>query len=305
MRGQGVRQVQVVLGERVLHQVAVQVQNPDRPAGGPQQHAQDRRHRPVGDALRHLQLVVLVHRAVEDRLAPGEAPLGELLGEVEPAARLAVPDGRLAQPQLRLRPAPLGQHDRPALGVEHVDRVVEDGVEEMVLVVDVDEVVAGPDQSPELVAGPGQLLAVERDPPQPLLIARRGGGHAVLVRDRPLDDDGDLAELEDVAGPQRVLARPDPHPVDVRPVGALQVADEPPVVPEPDLGVAAADRAVVEDDLQRPEAAGAQDRGGLPHLSFDVAADAAESDCRPLPTHARLPAHGVGPNRVGAPIRQF
>ena len=69
-----------------------------------------------------------------------------------------------------------------------------------------------------------------------------------------LDDHRDLAELDDVARPQRLLARPDPHAVDVRAVGALQVAHAPPVVGQADLGVPAADRAVVEHNLQRRRA---------------------------------------------------
>ena len=215
---------------------------------GPQEHAQDARHRAVGDALRHLRLVVAGEGAVEQRHAARVAAVRELLGEVEPARRLAAADRQRPQTQLRLQTLALGQHDRAALRLQHADRVVEDRVEQLVLALEVHEVVPGAQQCEELLAGPRHLVAVERDPPDALLERGRRGGDDVLVRGRPLgrrvvhlDDQRDLAELDDVARAQRLLARPDPHAVDVSPVGAFEVADAPAVVGVADLRVPAAD----------------------------------------------------------------
>ena len=62
---------------------------------------------------------------------------------MEPAGRIGLPDRQRPQAELRLRPLALGQHDRPALGLQHADRVVQDRVEELVLALHVDEVVPG------------------------------------------------------------------------------------------------------------------------------------------------------------------
>ena len=53
-------------------------------------------------------------------------------------------------------------------------------------------------------------------------------------------------------------------------VGAAQVAHLPAVVGGPDLGVAAADGVVVQDDFQRLQPAGPEKVGGFPDLAFKV-----------------------------------
>jgi hypothetical protein len=88
-----------------------------------------------------------------------------------------------------------------------------------------------------------------------LLAARPGRGGFRLVLDEGLDDDGDLAELEQVAQADRPLAGAQADAVEACAVGAAQVAQPPAAVGHADLGVVAADGVVVEDDFQRIEPA--------------------------------------------------
>jgi hypothetical protein len=188
----------------------------------------------------------------------------------------------------------------PSPSVEDADRVVEDRVEELVLALQVDQVVPGPQQGEELVAGPRHAVAAERHPPDALVVRRPGrGGDDELVRRgavegrvHQLDQEGHLAELHHVPRLEREVLGPDAGAVDVGAVGALQVADRPVAVQaDADLGVLAADGAVVEDDLQRGEPAGAQQRIVLPDVALDRATDAPESND---PLHRKRPSRGSG-----------
>ena len=75
---------------------------------------------------------------------------------------------------------------------------------------------------------------------------------------------GDFAELEEVPDAERPLAVAEPDAVEAGAVGAAQVADAPAAVGGTHLGVVAADRVVVENDLQGIEPADAQQFRRLP-----------------------------------------
>src|SRR5262249_50189140 len=124
-----------------------------------------------------------------------------------------------------------------------------------------------------------------------VLVTRRALGRGVIL----LDDQRDLPELHDVPRAERLLAGADSDPVDVRPVGALQVANGPRVVVEADLGGPAADGTVVQNNFQRPEPAGAQERLRLPHLALDLSANPAETD-RPFHEWPRGASRGACPD---------
>ena len=161
---------------------------------------------------------------------------------------------------------PVGQHDRAALGVEALNGVVQDRVEQFVFVLDVDEVVAGPQQGDQLLAGPRRRgssntrssIASSHDE---LVDAsttiwsmicgsmRRGS----CVRSL-LTSQCHLAELDHVLGLDRLFPGPYADAVDVGAVRALEVAEHPAgrgLVPE--FGVPPTDGTVVENDLQGPE----------------------------------------------------
>ena len=134
----------------------------------------------------------------------------------------------------------------------------------------------------------------------------RGSGRR-RSRVRQLDHHGDFAELNDVARVQLPLAGAEADAVDVGAVGAFQVADPPAGVGLADLGVAAADGAVVQHDLQGAEPAGPENVRGLPRLSFDLAADSFEANrgrpCLPAslasrPIPGRAAGRGVVPPRA-------
>ena len=158
--GQGVGQVQVVLGERLLHRAAVEVQDAQAFARRAQQHAQDRGHGALGDAAGAGQFGIFARRwqhridspRVKERWARFWLKPGRL-------AILAVAAGQGAQLQRAVRP--LGQDDGAALGVERADGVVEDRVQQLFFAFQVDEVMAGPQQGQQLLARPRAAVAVE------------------------------------------------------------------------------------------------------------------------------------------------
>src|SRR5262249_57491674 len=86
-----------------------------------------------------------------------------------------------------------------------------------------------------------------------------------------LDDDGHLADLQEVADAQRPLAVAQLDAVEAGAVGAAQVAHAPAALGEANFRVAAADRNVVEDDLQWVEAPDAQQFRRLPRTPLDGA----------------------------------
>src|SRR5262249_8041945 len=96
------------------------------------------------DTDRPAELLVLLDTAAQDRPGLAEAPVGQPLGVFEPRRAFAPAGGQGLQLELIVRA--LGQDDRPALGVEYVDRVVQDGVEEFLLALDADEVVPGAEE---------------------------------------------------------------------------------------------------------------------------------------------------------------
>ena len=209
---------------------------------------------------------------------------------------------------------PLGQHDGAALGVEHGDGVVQYRMKKVFFLLDVAEVVAGPEQGHELVAGAGRAATVEGQALQGLVPGRLGralDAHAVvgrLARRRSarlfldgLDDDGHFAELQQVARPQRPLAVAEADAVEAGAVGAAQVAHAPAAVGGLDLGVVAADRAVVQHDLQRIEPADAQQVRRFPGLSLDGPIQSAQAD---RPFHAALPCLSGRRHRRRAPARR-
>ena len=215
-----------------------------------QQHAQHRGHRPLGDALGHRQFGVFLDAVAEDRLAAADAAVGQALAELEAAAGSPRPAttarGSLRPETMRLELElvlrPFGQHDGAALGVEHGDGVVQNRVEKVFFLLDVAEVVAGPEQGDQLVAGAGELRLSKASPcsassqddlavPSTRMpsAGRAGVGRLGLFLDG-LDDDGDLAELQQVARPQRPLAVAEPDAVEAGAVGAAQVAHAPAAV---------------------------------------------------------------------------
>ena len=80
-----------------------------------------------------------------------------------------------------------------------------------------------------------------------------------------IDDEGDVAAADDVVGLERATRR-GPRRVPLRKVPLVlpRSRTRQPAGVWADLGVAAADGAVVEDDLQRGEPAGAEEGLGLP-----------------------------------------
>src|SRR5262249_61228659 len=76
-------------------------------------------------------------------------------------------------------------------------------------------------------------------------------------------------------------------------VGAPEIAHLPRAVAHVALGMAAADRVIVEDDFERAQPASPEHGIGFPDFSFDVARDATETDAL---THGRVPRR----NRLSA-----
>src|SRR5262249_42621151 len=147
--------------------------------------------------------------------------------------------------------------------------------------------VAGADKSEELLAGPRPPVAVEGQVPQGLVPrGTRGrldaqaflaGAQAFLpgrrlgiaLTDQRIDDDRHLAELEQVALLQGPLSRTQTHAVEPRAVGAAQVADAPAPLGQADFGVVAADRTLIQHDLERIETADPKEVGRLPAAALD------------------------------------
>jgi len=92
-----------------------------------------------------------------------------------------------------------------------------------------------------------------------------------------LDDDGDLAEPEQVLDAERPLAVTQPDAVEACAVGAAQVADAPAALGGPDLGVIAADGVVVEDHLEGLEPADADQVVRFPGSTLERAVHAAQA----------------------------
>src|SRR5262249_10172366 len=155
------------------------------------------------------------------------------------------------------------------------------------------QMVAGTYQGQQLLASPGAAVAVKGQVLQGLV--EGGTGHRldrevlfaaegavaplgvwnlelVVGRravDQCLDYDRNLAELQEVALLQRPLPRVQADAIEARTIGAAQVADTPAPLGPADLGVVAADRAVIEDDLERVEATDPQEIARLPAPVFD------------------------------------
>src|SRR5262249_9501370 len=207
-------------------------------------------------------------------------------GRRELGARLGAASGEGAQAE---RPAgPVGQHDGAALGIEDGDGIVEDRLQQVFLAVEVDEVATGAQHGVQLFARTRAAVTVEGQPLQRLVPGGPGGGLdaqllgrgevGVLFFREGLDDDGKLAKLQEVADAERPLAGADADAVEARAVGAAEIADPPAPLGRAQLGVEAADRAVVEHDFQRGEAPHAEQGGRLPGLPLDGAVDPAQPD---------------------------
>ena len=146
VRGQRVGQVKVIFGECVLPEAAIEVQDTESLARGPQQHAHHAGHRAVGDALCHLGFIVGRESAVEERDAAAKTALRELLGVMKAARWFALSHSQRPQPHFRFRSVAFSQYDRPSLRLQHADGVVEDRIEELILALHIHEVVAGAKQ---------------------------------------------------------------------------------------------------------------------------------------------------------------
>src|SRR5947209_6641689 len=123
---------------------------------------------------------------------------------------------------------------------------------------------AGSHQGEQLIAGSRQAVAVKGEMLQGLVEGRTRGGLDVEMVGRGglfrlaffherLDDDGNLAELEQVAFLQGPLPGPQTYTIQARTVGAAEVAHAPAAFGDADLGVIAADGVIVENDLERIE----------------------------------------------------
>ncbi len=154
-------------------------------------------------------------------------------------------------------------------------------MEQLLLALQVAQVVARAEQGEHLLPGAGAVLGVEDKALQGVLDAVGGagldqhvaldGGHLLLAAvAEHFNNERDVAEADDVVLAEGVLA------IEKGAVGAAQIADAPAGGRVLDLGMPAADRAVIQHDLQRGQPAGPQDRFALPELALNLAVDAAE-----------------------------
>ena len=178
--------------------------------------------------------------------------------------------GQGAQLQLVVRP--LGQHDGAALGVQRADRVVEDRVQQVVIAFEVNEVMAGPEQGLELLAGARAASRVQGQvcgsrlprtswwPPPPscrTLVSSFCSPSSICSTTRDILPHWMMSRSRSVRSPL-----PRRMPLRKVPLVLPRSRSCQPCVGGADLGVAAADGAVVEDDFKRFEAAGTQQ--GIP-----------------------------------------
>ena len=178
-----VGEVQVLHRERLLPGAAVEVEDAERLAWRAQQDAEDRGHRPLGDAPGVRQFGVFIDAVAEDRLAATEAAISQALAELEASAGLGSACGggtRLGAARgdrldFEFVVDGIVQDDGAALGVEDRDTVVEDRLEEVLFLFDVDEMVPGAQQRTQLLAGTRAMLAVDRQPFDRLVPTRLGG----------------------------------------------------------------------------------------------------------------------------------
>ncbi len=185
---------------------------------------------------------------------------------------------------------PVGEHDGAALGFEGGDRVVENGVQELVLALEVDQVMAGTQQRQQLLPLARTAFAVERQSLDRLVpavdlgrldehVLHAGGRHIVLLDFLDsLDHDRQVAEADQVVHLEWQFARPEAGAVEVGAVGAAEVADAPAVAVDAEFGMPAADGSVVENHFEGGEPAGTQDAVRFPDLAFDLAGDAAQAN---------------------------
>ena len=117
-------------------------------------------------------------------------------------------------------------------------------------------------------------------------VVRAGRGVRLAAVAHHVHDQRDVPAADDVVGAQRPLAGAQAGAVEEGAVGAAQVAHAPAVGRVPDLRVPAADRAVVQDDLECGQAARPEEGFALPRHPFDVAVDAAQ---------ANVPLHQLSP----------
>src|SRR5947208_873068 len=106
--------MQVIFRKWLLPEIAVQVQDADSLARGPQQYAKNGRHGAVGNALGQLQFRIFLNTAAQDRFAALETSLCQLLAEMKSTRRVA---GQC--PQLQHAVVAIREDNRAALGIEN------------------------------------------------------------------------------------------------------------------------------------------------------------------------------------------
>ncbi len=256
--GQGVGEVEVVLAERLLPEVSIQVEDAELSPRGAKQDAHDGSHGAVGDALSHFQVGIFIDAAAEDRFAALVAALGEAVAEMESS-------GGIAGQRTKLKGTfAVGEHDRAALGVEDHHRIVQNRMQQFGFAFEMRDVMAGAKQGPQLFAWPRAAIAIEGQAVEGLFPRLVGGGLDIYFAFNALcgaggfvqfDNHGDLAELNDVASVQGAILFAHAHAVDKSAVGAVEIVQHPALLADAKFGVLAADRAVVENNFQRVEAA--------------------------------------------------
>ena len=121
---------------------------------------------------------------------------------------------------------------------------------------------------PALTADGGDLHVLDR---AGIVVVCSGVAHAV-------DDEGDVAEADDVVRPNGHSPGPRRVPLRKVPLVLPRSRTRQPLVGGADFGMAAADGGIVQHDFQRGQPAGAQDRVGFPDLAFHVAVDATQAN---------------------------
>jgi hypothetical protein len=152
----------------------------------------------------------------------------------------------------------------------------------------VNEVVTRAQQRLQLGAGLRDLFALEGEAERffPAPAADRGDLHVFDRADGVLqalfgfldvvNDDGNVAEAHDVVGAHGPFARAEARAVEVRAVGAAEVADTPAFLREADLRVPTAHGGVFQNDFKRREPAGPQNVVRVPGLAFHLPVDATQ-----------------------------
>src|SRR5262249_23650913 len=93
-----------------------------------------------------------------------------------------------------------------------------------------------------------------------------------------VNDNGYVAELNQVPGPHRPFARIEADAVETSPIRAAQITQAPAARRATNFGVKPADRRVLDSDFQRIETAHAQQFHRFPTLPFGRAGKAAHPD---------------------------